>query len=99
MNIDSINRIRITGNVDGYVETMLNKANADVNRLACFAKSNVIVAQKGDRIFVNSGTITSSFDYKKMKNADEFKRNIINNIVANKQVSQKGLKAGFAVIV
>ena len=98
MNVNSLSRVNTVGKVNGYVEAMLNSANAEINNVAKQFGRNVKIAQKGDRVLVNSGTITSSFDYKKMEKADEFKENIIKNLVANQKVQEKSLAKGFSVI-
>ena len=98
MNVNSLNRVQIVGNIDGYVEAMLNRAHGEISTLAGQFGRNVKVAQKDSRVFVNSGNITSSFDYKKMEKADEFKENIIKNLVANQKVQEKSLAKGFSVI-
>ncbi len=98
MNVNSLNRVSTVGKVDGYVEAMLNSANAEINNVAKQFGRNVKIAQKGSRVFVNSGLITSSFDYKKMKKASEFKNNILNNLVANQKAKEESLDKGFSVI-
>lgn len=98
MNVNSLNRVSTVGKVNGYVEAMLNRANGEISTYAEQFGRNVKVAQKGDRVFVNSGNITSSFDYKEMKRADEFKDNILKNILANQKAEEKGLNKGFSVI-
>ena len=98
MNVNSLNRVSTVGKVDGYVETMLNRANAEIDTVAKQFGSQVKVAQKGSRVFVNSGTITSSFDYKKMEKAREFKDNILNNLIANQKAKEESLDKGFSVI-
>ena len=98
MNVNSLNRVQIVGKIDGYVEAMLNRAHGEISTLAGQFGRNVKVAQKDSRVFVNSGNITSSFDYKKMEKADEFKENIIKNLVANQKVQEKSLAKGFSVI-
>ena len=98
MNVNSLNRVSTVGKVNGYVEAMLNRANGEISTYAEQFGRNVKVAQKGDRVFVNSGNITTSFDYKKMKKADEFKNNIFQNILANQKAAEEGLDKGFSVI-
>lgn len=98
MNVNSLNRVQTVGKIDGYVEAMLNRAHGEISTLAGQFGRNVKVAQKDSRVFVNSGNITSSFDYKKMEKADEFKENIIKNLVANQKVQEKSLAKGFSVI-
>ena len=98
MNVNSLNRVQTVGKIDGYVEAMLNRAHGEISTLAGQFGRNVKVAQKDSRVFVNSGNITSSFDYKKMEKADEFKENIIKNLVANQKAEEKSLAKGFSVI-
>lgn len=98
MNVNSLNRVSTVGKVDGYVEAMLNKANAEIDTVAKQYGSQVRVAQKGSRVFVNSGMITSSFDYKKMQKASEFKNNILNNLVANQKAKEDSLIKGLSVL-
>ena len=98
MNVNSLNRVSTVGKVDGYVDAMLNRANAEINTIAEQFGKNVKIAQKDSRVLVNSGNITSSFDYKEMKRADEFKDNILKNILANQKAEEKGLNKGFSVI-
>ena len=98
MNVNSLNRVQTVGKIDGYVEAMLNRVHGEISTLAGQFGRNVKVAQKDSRVFVNSGNITSSFDYKKMEKADEFKENIIKNLVANQKVQEKSLAKGFSVI-
>ena len=99
MNVNYLNRVRTVGKIDGYVEAMLNRANAEINTIAKQFGRNVKIAQKDSRVLVNSGSITSSFDYKDMKRADEFKKNIVNNIIANQKAEENGLKRGFSVLI
>ena len=98
MNVNSLNRVQTVGKIDGYVEAMLNRAHGEISTLAGQFGRNVKVAQKDSRVFVNSGNITSSFDYKKMEKADEFKENIIKNLAANQKAEEKSLAKGFSVI-
>lgn len=99
MNVNSLNRVKTIGKIDGYVEAMLNNAHGNIATFANQFNRDVKIAQKDSRVFVNSGTITSSFDYKKMQRATDFQTNIINNIVANQHASEKSLKDGFSIIV
>ena len=55
-------------------------------------------ALKNKRVFINSGVITSSFDYTKMEKGRDFQKNIINNLVANQKAPEKNLSQGFSVI-
>lgn len=98
MNVNSLSRVNTVGKVNGYVEAMLNSTNAEINIVAKQFGRNVKIAQKGDRVLVNSGTITSSFDYKKMQKAREFKDNILNNLIANQKAEEGCLNRGFSVI-
>ena len=98
MNVNSLSRVNTVGKVNGYVEAMLDSANAEIDTVAKQFGRNVKIAQKGDRVFVNSGIITSSFDYKKMEKASDFKKNILNNLVANQKAEEHSLNKGFSVI-
>ena len=88
MNVNSLSRVNTVGKVNGYVEAMLDSANAEIDTVAKQFGRNVKIAQKGNRVFVNSGIITSSFDYKKMEKASDFKKNILNNLVANQKAEE-----------
>lgn len=97
MNI-SKNRIQTIGKVDGYVEQMLNMGHESINNVANLFGRDVKIAQKNKRVFINSGPITSSFDYTKMEKGRDFQRNIIDNLVANQKASEKNLSQGFSVL-
>ena len=67
MNVNSLSRVQTIGKIDGYVEEMLNRTHADIDTIAKQFNKRVKIAQKDSRVLVNSGNITSSFDYKKME--------------------------------
>lgn len=92
MYIDqTVNRIKTVGHIDGYVEMMLNSANKHINTIANQFGRDVKIAQRGSRVLVNSGNITSTFDYKKMESGAEFSKNIVDNLIKNQQAQEKGL--------
>ena len=76
-------RIKVTGNVDGYVEQMLNEGSAKLESVAEACKTRVNIAQKGDTILINAGPKTSLFNLNNMKHGNEFYENIISNIKEN----------------
>ena len=92
-------KIKVVGKVDDYVQSMLDTYNAQIENQANLYKKNINVAQKDKALFFNSGTITSKIDLKKLSNADDFYRGIVDNLKANSEAGTKGLKKAFSRIV
>ena len=92
MNIQSVNGlnfmakapisgIKQVGKLDTYAEEMLNRCYGEVESFAKNFGKQVKIAQSGDTLLINSGSITSSFNPEKLeKPSREFSQNIINNI-------------------
>lgn len=87
-----VSRIKIVGTVDDYVHEMLREGAGQIHNIANAHGKDVFIAQRGDSLMVNSGTITSMFNMKKMERGRDFFNNIINNIRANSEVGKKGIK-------
>lgn len=94
-------RIIVEGNVDDYVQSMLDKYNQAIENNAEAYKTNVKIAQKKyklpksekeiNALYVNSGTITSRLDLNDMKQARTFYDVILKNIRSNSEVPNKSL--------
>lgn len=82
-------RLKIVGEIDGYVEQMLADGRANLESLAKLYKTKVNIAQKGDAVLVNAGPRTSMFNLKDLKHGNEFYENIINNIRENGKILLK----------
>lgn len=74
MNVNSIgfgakvpnSRIKVVGEIDGYVDEMLNRGAREINNIANAHGKDVMIAQRGDSLMVNSGAVTSMFNMKEM---------------------------------
>ncbi|MCM1004407.1 MAG: hypothetical protein NC408_08710 [Candidatus Gastranaerophilales bacterium] len=86
-----VSRIKVMGEVDGYVDEMLNKGAREINNIANAHGKDVVIAQRGDSLMVNAGSVTSMFNMKEMESGKDFFTNIINNIRANSDVGKNGL--------
>ena len=69
--------------VDNYVKEMLEQRGAEIEKLANFVGRDVVLAQRGKLLLVNSGAKTSAIDMSKMKHGDELIEGIKNNIILN----------------
>ncbi len=92
MFVKPVNRIHITGQIDKKVEYLLNQAKESIQQEAKSCKTHVKIAQKGNRILVNSGAITSHFDYTKLEREREFFDRVAYNLYANKTAKKEGLR-------
>lgn len=91
--------IKVIGELDGYAEQMLDAVyGAVLHQADVYSRDSVKFAQKGDKLLINSGTITSVMDMKKERFRDFFKK-VLSNIQANETAEQKGLKEGFSRLV
>lgn len=84
-------RIKIVGEVDGYVDEIISRNAREIHNIADAHGKDVLIAQRGDSLMVNSGAVTSMFNMKEMDNDRDFFKNIIDNIRANSEVGKKGL--------
>ena len=90
--------IKVIGELDEYAEQMLDSVYGDVLHQAdAYSRPVVKFAQKGDKLLINSGIITSVMDMKKEPFYDFFKK-VFSNIQAN-EVATRGLKEGFSRLV
>ena len=95
----AVSGIKEVGKLDTYANEMLNRCYAEVENYAKNFGRQVKIAQTGDTLLVNSGSITSSFNPQKLGNPNrEFGQNIINNIRANTIAEERGLKKGIEYI-
>ncbi len=98
---DQESRIIVEGNVDDYVQSMLDKYNQAIENNAEAYKTNVKIAQKKykhpnsekeiNALYVNSGVITSRLDINEMMQARTFYDVILKNIRSNSEVPNKSL--------
>lgn len=87
--------IEFINKLDGYAEYMLDSYNDKILHQAdAHGRKFVKFAQRGNKLYINSGAITSSFDMEKYVGKD-FLKPIISNIRANSEVERKGLVRGF----
>lgn len=92
-------RVKVAGDINGYVQSMLDTYNAQLENEANLYKRNINIAQRDKALFVNSGTVTSKIDLKKLSNPKEFYIGIVDNLKANSEAGTKGLKKAFSRIV
>ena len=89
--------IKVIGELDGYAEQMINAtSNAILHQADVYSRDSVKFAQKGDKLLINSGTITSVVNMKKDNNIF---RKIISNLQANETAERRSLQAGFSRLV
>ena len=69
--------------VDNYVKEMLADHGAEIERMADYLGRDVVLAQKGNLLLVNSGIKTSAIDMSKMWEGKELINGITNNIKIN----------------
>ena len=85
--------VKILGELGTYSREMLNRCYGEVETFARSYGKQVKIAQKGKSLFVNSGTVTSSFNPEKLVDPErDFAQNIIANIRANNIAPNRGLK-------
>lgn len=97
MNINStsfgaklpISRIKMARNanneslVGSYVKEMLEQHGSKIEKVADHVGRDVVLAQRGDLLLVNSGVKTSAINMKKMEKGEELIDGIINNLKIN----------------
>lgn len=69
--------------VDNYVKEMLEQHGSKIEKVADYFGRDVVLAQKGKSLLVNSGVKTSVIDMKNMKKGEDLIDGIINNIKIN----------------
>lgn len=88
-------KIEIVGKIDNYAEQMLDHINgAILHQADSYGRDIVKVAQKGDALYINSGTITSRISLSEEGN--NLFKNVVNNIQANSEAEYRGLDKGFS---
>ena len=92
-------RVKVTGQVDEYVQSMLDTYNAQLENQANLYRRNINLAQRDKALFVNSGTITSKIDLKNLSHAGDFYKGIVDNLKANSDAGTKGLEKAFSRII
>lgn len=85
--VSRIKMARTVGNtelpVDNYVKEMLKKRGPEIEKLANVWGRDVVLAQRGKLLLVNSGAKTSAIDMSKMSHGDELIEGIKTNIILN----------------
>ena len=91
--------IKQVGELSTYSREMLNRCYGEVENLAKNFNKQVKIAQSGDVLLVNSGSVTSTFNPEKLANPSrDFGQGIMNNIKANVIAEERGLKKGIEYI-
>ena len=94
-----VSGIKQVGELGTYSTEMLNRCYGEVENVAKNFNKQVKIAQSGDVLLINSGTITSKFNPERLQNPEkDFAQNIINNIKGNLIAEERGLKKGIEYI-
>ena len=85
--------LKIVGAIDDYVRIMLdsNGVADNVVKTAIQYRTPVKIAQDGELIKVNAGTLTSCFHKSDLKKGSDFESNIINVIRQNSALNNHGI--------
>lgn len=69
--------------VDNYVREMLDQHGSKIEKVADYLGRDVLLAQKGNLLLVNSGVKTSAINMKKMEKGEDLIDGIIHNLKIN----------------
>lgn len=74
-----------------YLKQMLEDNRDELNNLIRYVDKNLILAQRGNTVLVNSGVKTDAIELGKMKNGRELIDGIRNNLCKNDAISRGGV--------
>ncbi len=77
----NINNVELP--VDNYVKEMLEQHGAKIEKAAEFVGKDVVLAQRGKTLLVNSGAKTTAIDMREMNKGEDLVTGIIHNLHIN----------------